>query len=123
MRKPWEADWNTDKDGRLISSDKAVNVGYVFAATVYEEAVAEPEDARLAAAAPMLARALCLVEWEGDSGCPACDGYDDNGSLHTVDCPVDAALTAAGLTQEDRVAVRIHATEQRRLAPPNGGVG
>jgi len=52
--------------------------------------------ARMAAAAPALARALLLAEW-GDKNiprCPSCDAPDDSG--HEVDCPVDVALKQAG---------------------------
>jgi hypothetical protein len=74
---------------------------------------------RLAAAAPALVRALLSVEWidrvernEGWIECPACKGgalFTPTGGLgvHTPACPVDAALTAAGLPdQASRNAAR-----------------
>lgn len=71
----------------------------------------------LHAAAPALARALCRVEF-GDTvsrfagtqygggalleSCPSCLG----DGRHAFDCPIDDALTAAGLTAADRAEVR-----------------
>ena len=64
--------------------------------------------ATLIAAAPALARALCRVEWNvwGDCDvlCPCCCAPRLRG--HAADCPLDAALTAAGLSAEDREEVR-----------------
>lgn len=75
------------------------------------------ERARLIAAAPTLVRALLAVEWSGGTigrihHCPACRGADrhclDYESERIADaCPLDAALTAAGLdTAEKRDAAR-----------------
>lgn len=75
-------------------------------------AQATPELARLIAAAPQLARALALAEMaDGYFVCPVCDGSfsDPNPSRVTkhFDCPLDAALTAAGLdTAEKREEAR-----------------
>ena len=64
--------------------------------------------ATLIAAAPTLARALCRVEWNvwGDCDllCPCC--YAPRLRGHAPTCYLDAALTAAGLTAEDREEVR-----------------
>ena len=71
-------------------------------------AFASDEEGALAAAAPALARALCRVEWNvwGDCDvlCPCCCAPRLRG--HAADCPLDAALTAAGLGAEDREEVR-----------------
>lgn len=69
------------------------------------------EDARLAAAAPEMARALCMVEWvfNGTSECcPCCEilrGRDHEP--HAEYCSLDLALSAAGLSHEDREGVRV----------------
>lgn len=92
---------------------------------VVERDADTPEHAELIAAAPGLARALCRVEWGSfrdisyyesqEEVCPACDcppvkitnryGVVTPGG-HAPDCPLDAALAAAGLTAEDREEVR-----------------
>jgi len=62
-------------------------------------------EAKLAAAAPDLVRALLLVEWAStgldENACPDCGvvwgGADGNGSPpHMPDCRLDAALRKAG---------------------------
>lgn len=59
--------------------------------------------ATLAAAAPALARALCRVEWSSGH----CEGCGQGSRYwHLADCPIDAALTAAGLSEKDREKVR-----------------
>lgn len=64
--------------------------------------------AKLAAAAPALARALCLVEWEGRYSdlrcCPWCGAASP--AAHDDRCELDAALTSAGLDAAAREAVR-----------------
>ena len=99
--KPWRYDeegrrvWGTDSDGDFLVAE------YV-----------QPAHGRIIAAAPALARALCRVEWLGSAdgpGCPWClseQGLSPHLSQHAADCPLDAALTAAGLTAEDREEVR-----------------
>ncbi len=97
----------------------------------YPESEHECAVARLLSLAPAMARTLCLVEWSGsqdiydygsaDPVCPVCQGSrttiehrrapGDNIALVTVgghepDCLLDAVLTAAGLTEEDRDYVR-----------------
>ncbi len=72
--------------------------------------------ARIFAATPALARELAMLEWsrrfntgygtsrelDGHS-CPSC--WQEQPT-HAPACRLDAALTAAGLTPEDREAVR-----------------
>ena len=63
--------------------------------------------ARLAAAAPALVRALLVVEWagQGRAGCAECG--ECRIDPHDRECPVDIALTAAGLaTQVERDKAR-----------------
>lgn len=69
--------------------------------------------ARLAAAAPTLARALAMVEFSGvaidQDCCPACGTIcpaDMPTPRHEATCWLNAALLAAGLTPADREAVR-----------------
>ena len=74
---------------------------------VSDELLYPADVARIIAAAPAMARALCLVEWtdnvRGDM-CRACGRLETEG--HRNHCPLDAALTAAGLSPEDREQVR-----------------
>ena len=95
--KPWRYDeegrrvWGTDSDGDFLVAE------YV-----------QPAHGRLITAAPTLARALCRVEWNvwGDCDllCPCC--YAPRLRGHAPTCYLDAALTAAGLSAEDREEVR-----------------
>lgn len=65
---------------------------------------------QLFAAAPALLRALAAVEWSGHDEwpeCPECPECRWSKDVHSRNCPLDAALTAAGLaTQEQRDAAR-----------------
>ena len=81
-------------------------------------------DVILAAAAPAMARALCLAETSYGEGDYYCTAYQSCGVCakpiaytiedgkhvaiiqHKPACPLDAALTAAGLSPEDREQVR-----------------
>ena len=59
---------------------------------------------RLIGAASALARALCRVEWF-EGYCGECGSERPYGG-HKTDCLLNAALTAAGLSDEDRDEVR-----------------
>jgi len=48
--------------------------------------------ARLASAAPDMARVLLAVEWKLRTWCPSCEEYEEHGP----DCSLDAALRKAG---------------------------
>ncbi len=117
--KPWMGEWKpylSAWTGCVELSDDPEHIAVVKGCRVAEAHAY----ATLAAAAPGLARALCRVEWEGslnpsgDPACPECrcppqaamgaSGLYPGG--HAPDCPVDAWLTAAGLTAEDREEVR-----------------
>lgn len=126
--KPWDETWDPKADwtidGRRIWTvyDRARE----DAGGTYEVATVEHDDepaARLIAAAPAMARALCLLERGTvitDDGCPSfpehygtegCCGcgeetLTDDGVVHAPNCPVDAALTEAGLDAAARAAVR-----------------
>jgi hypothetical protein len=84
-----------------------------------ERDVITEEQAKLAAAAPALLRALLAVEWGGWNGeaydpcgdhCPACGGRGPAAPVqhrHDGTCDLDAALTLAGLAdQASRDAAR-----------------
>lgn len=134
--KPWLETWEQDDDAgmRVMVADTDEQVARVFdggerAAFSRRMSLADQElglaRSLLAAAAPALARALCRVEWGSyrditdyesqEEVCPACDcppvtitnryGVVTPGG-HAPDCPLDAALTAAGLATEDREEVR-----------------
>lgn len=73
--------------------------------------IVSDEQARLAAAAPELVRALVLSEWADMSAgeyhveCPVCHLHcgcevQHTTSSHDLACPVDAALTKAGLPDQ-----------------------
>ena len=108
-RKPWEETWEVGPAG--IETENRIPV------LVDEFGVFENADARLAAAAPELVRALLEVEWvdvdigEGDaphyvSSCPWCFGYErplwighKDGHGHAPDCARQAALRKAGVIE------------------------
>jgi hypothetical protein len=78
--------------------------------------------ARLAAQAPAMARALCLVEHsplDGGLGCASCGAevQHDGAIAHEADCALDITLTAAGLTPADREAVRTPDTSTKTPGP------
>lgn len=105
--KPWEENW----------IEFEANAGFpAFAAKVsgqelrvFESLSGDDDDisrARLAAAAPDMARVLLEIEWDGeDSRCPDCGGLNpkfwpnraqpEDG--HKKDCKLDAALRKAGV--------------------------
>lgn len=102
MRRWWMKQW--DADGNTA------NLG--------EGELLTPADvARIIAAAPAMARALCLAEFSGYDPvrgcdvCPVCKSFGYDGSTsppapHDPDCGLHQSLTAAGLSPEDREAVR-----------------
>lgn len=112
MTKPWEETWTFDRyttcfrvpDPDPLHRDRPVHASGM----TYDPAM--KGRMRLAAAAPALARALCLVEWSerlDDANhlyCPSCGAADAQG--HAPKCRLNDALTAAGLMREDREAVR-----------------
>jgi hypothetical protein len=103
MTKPWEEDWEY---GRITPS---FDTWYVRSHTgqLLSNGFPHEVDARLIAAAPAMARALAMVEWEGwndHDECPYCGEVPQLG--HGPACVLDAALTQAGLSPADREAVR-----------------
>ena len=112
--KPWLETWRTDHDNSgdptifrplLAGESMALEVATFAIYEAPNSQVSEQYARRdLAAAAPALARALCRVEWPGGY-CGECESERFYGG-HAPDCPLDAALTAAGLTAEDREEVR-----------------
>lgn len=110
MSKPWLEEWRYQDDPN--------DGGIVNANDEYKLVPATPHgawwDAKFAAAATDMCRALLAVEW-GDMGgdfapcCPKCHGPEpldgpDEG-LHSIfghsrDCALDAALTKAGLPDQ-----------------------
>ncbi len=117
--KPWEQDWKAERvDWSDISPDDPI-VSWTIGGHALEtcgavktasaEVHAEHEAiARLAAAAPAMARALCLSERDAGDRCAGCaqEWWFLTGLKHEDDCALDAALTAAGISPEDREAVR-----------------
>lgn len=98
-RKPWEETWMVGPNGDDVGMP--LEHGRV---TVAFGPMAE-DDARLAAAAPDLARALLAVEWSGVSGyhrvpgCPSC-GSPQSSMKHDKHCELDAALRKAGIIRD-----------------------
>lgn len=92
VRKPWERTWKVsplglgDDSGDLVALD--------------ELGAWDDADARLAASAPDLVRALLRVEWGGDQSigvCPDCDARELHG--HADGCGLAAALRKAGVIE------------------------
>jgi hypothetical protein len=87
--KPHEEQWGHDQAGLRTPRD---GVGYV------EVAMESDAHARLASAAPDMARVLLSVEWDGNADediCPSC--YQHEAMGHAADCALDAALHKAGV--------------------------
>jgi hypothetical protein len=100
--KPWSQKWEAIEKAWSHYVDEAGECRNTVAS------VHSPEDARLIAAAPDMARALVEVEWRGadvygDIGCPACCA---DYTPHAGDCPVDMALTKAGIDDAERRRMR-----------------
>ena len=110
----WEEQWNEDGGYVDLLSNKNSRHEIVvkrigdFADSILLLPI-EIERARLAAAAPAMARALCSVEWtEDEEGgkrlqCSWCMQTEPN---HQDYCGLDKALTQAGLDDEARETVR-----------------
>ena len=109
MNKPWEEEWTYEPpDQELpIALVEAEGWNYPFGnmnalpAGVIELHSQETHNARarLAAAAPDMARVLLAIEWEGHLGlCPVCDGRrpECEGEGHRAGCAWVAALRKAG---------------------------
>ena len=110
--KPWLSAWSTFYEHPALLGHEANHVA-CFAGP------AGAASARLAAAAPALARALCRLEAVPVSADDVDWGPSDNWHKclccylmprlhfgHKPGCHLDAALTAAGLSAEDREEVR-----------------
>jgi hypothetical protein len=106
MSKPWLETWEA------VSLDRTDTVylrGPELDGRNVRGCEMSREDGELAAAAPALVRALLDVEWNDFGYCWRCgeDAEKAHPSGHEPDCPIDAALTAAGLvTQTERNAAR-----------------
>lgn len=111
--KPWEETWEYERAGSMRMPDGDAHFG-PLAGDVSEDNVAR---ARLASAAPEMARVLLDTEWSGWDGengmaCPSCGApawvppirHDADGKYvghtegtHRPDCPLDSALRKAGI--------------------------
>ena len=114
MTRPWLEEWRSHRIAR-VASQVITSSGAVY--NVLEE------HRELIAAAPALMRALLMSEWApGDAGfgCRACRGGRFAGERgHGAGCPVDAALTAVGLPdQERRDGARAEIARMVRRAGP-----
>lgn len=97
-----------DETWRVFDEPTPLAMGYVVRAQVEEPSglagawlpATSPEQARLASAAPDMARALLACEWAGrvvdgvHCACPLCDNVAPD---HLPDCALDAALRKAGI--------------------------
>lgn len=90
---PWDETWRSVRDeaGELVLADGK---------TVAECAEGT---ASLISAAPAMARLLCRLEWDCGQ-CRLCWAHQVED--HRDGCPIDAALSAAGLGAEERERVR-----------------
>jgi hypothetical protein len=104
MSKPWLETWEAEIRGARCLGVRAVGIdedGNAYSARRVEtDSGVYPPDAdcgRFIAAAPMLVRALLAVECRGHRApCAYCHVLFQ----HDAGCPVDAALTAAGLPDQ-----------------------
>ena len=111
----WEEQWNQDggnidlMDGHAFdetrSDERIGHIGHFSSSRLLPEV----ERAKLAAAAPAMALALCSVEWTEDEDgneklrCSWCMQTEPN---HQDYCGLDKALTQAGLDDDARETVR-----------------
>jgi hypothetical protein len=100
VTKPWEEEWIHDHVYvRVPAAGDAPERSYLFADATSE---IDSASARLAAAAPEMARLLLEKQW-GDRGwCLWCDGIDPadttcRGEGHAADCALVAVLRKAGV--------------------------
>lgn len=104
---PTDETW-TAKYGECDPDDRgSIEIWHVEMGEFTHESVYlyDREDrARLASAAPEMARVLLAIEWSGggDGDCPSCRGdryYGTNAhpAGHAPDCALDAALRKAGV--------------------------
>lgn len=96
-KKPWEEAWRA-LGGGIVCGDMTPDswsCAFWHPSGPIDERAAR---ARLAAAAPDLARALLSVEWEDYSGrCPWCSAI--RGADHRADCERQSALKKAGVVK------------------------
>lgn len=96
-KKPWEEAWRA-LGGGIVCGDMTPDswsCAFWHPSGPIDERAAR---ARLAAAAPDLARALLSVEWEDYSGrCPWCSAI--RGADHRADCERQSALKKAGVIE------------------------
>ena len=94
-RKPWDETWEVGRSG--IETENGIPV------LIDELGVFDAADARLAAAAPDLVRALLAVELAPgrapgvDEECPWCGSIE--GQTHAADCLRQVALRKAGVIE------------------------
>ena len=110
MSKPWEETWHAVigghtggcggwRNGKWTFSTGADKPGWCTDGQQPGYGIPE-EVARLAAAAPDLARALLELEWTGPEAhrqCPSCGASDVRG--HYDECTLAAALRKAGVIE------------------------
>jgi hypothetical protein len=96
--KPWLETWRLNEDGH-VANERGEEITWCHPmVTVYGEM-------KFIAASPEMCRTLLSVEWCGQPNgwCPKCHML----TSHLDDCPIDNALTKAGLSdQESRDAAR-----------------
>jgi thioredoxin reductase len=106
MTKPWDECWYVEYESGDAISVKAEGSPY----EVHYSDGGQYDRAHLIAAAPAMARLLCRLEWssvQDETGCVVCGEFADGDvPEHTADCPLDAALTAAGIDAAERERVR-----------------
>lgn len=104
MSKPWEETWHMTAMGG-IGDAAGPPYGWIAGFVQAGESALRPTDAdkaraRLAAAAPDLARALLELEWTGPEAnlrCSSCEASDIRG--HYDECALAAALRKAGVIE------------------------
>ena len=119
MSKPWDETWVVRGIRNVLVTELERGLGRAmpFSSLNETESMALHSVAALIAAAPAMARLLCRLEWSAcypcgpddsehdqDRACPECGAH---AALdHLPGCLLDAALSAAGISPEERERVR-----------------
>lgn len=110
--EPWEHTWHVDESGTLIRDERDYRIAETIELDIPPQ---EQSNARLAAAAPEMARLLLELEWGGEpvraiagpiATCPSCLGMRPQLSRdagprggHRKDCRLIAVLRKAGVRE------------------------
>lgn len=123
-RSAWQEQWEiSEEEGDEVLCNDGHPIARLPTFPVFT-GVTRRERAVLLAAAPLLARALCIIEWSSasasaDARCHACAKVEKEG--HTERCVVDQALEAAGLSSKVRRQLRFWMEAESTQTGSSGG--